>query len=583
MRFQSISIMKKYRNQMTERILNLTLEIIYLLTGQDYVIVKKPYERVPHSISKEGFSRTHSPNTVLPPHSLIHEKKILELTNQIIQLLTGEVPIRCEDVTVYFSMEEWEYLEGHQDLYKDVMMENHHTLSLLDISMDRVKTNGLCSLTSPDCFTESKQNNQRHVEPTLFKPSPATQKTVINATNKEVSYEKGNITDVYKPRGHTQREHSSTVINKESTANECRNSSAMDIYTHTPTECPSTHVKVDSGSAKGRNVADTDIYTPTAHTQMECASTLIKKESASHESSMCSDGKITHTDHYASREHTEIEYTPINKDSTTHEEINLTDIFLTAEHTSIPFVEQSNTMSQKLNVNKDSQVRTYNEFNKTSTTTTQNSSALERIYTNSGYKTFFSIHSDRVKQQGITKDQKTSAVKEPFLCKACGRCFDEEGLLKLHWITHLGERTFTCSECGEHFPLHAELIKHMKTHRGRKMYPCSDCGKSFNRESHLNLHLRTHTGEKPYSCTECGKSFSQKSHLGRHQSVHTGVKQYACFECGIHFIRKSDLVLHQRSHSRVEAFICSDCGKCFTHHSSLLLHQKSHTSENVLF
>ncbi|KAM8923964.1 gastrula zinc finger protein XlCGF53.1-like [Pelodytes ibericus] len=126
--------MKKDRNQMTEKILNITLEIIYLLTGE----VRdsgKCYCAITNSpmLNEDDYIIT---SPVAPPHSLIHqrnnEQKILELTNKIIQLLTGEVPIRCEDVTVYFSMEEWEYLEGHKNLYKDVLMEDPQPLSSAD-------------------------------------------------------------------------------------------------------------------------------------------------------------------------------------------------------------------------------------------------------------------------------------------------------------------------------------------------------------------------------------------------------------------------------------------------------------------
>ncbi|PIO14943.1 hypothetical protein AB205_0105030, partial [Aquarana catesbeiana] len=115
--------MEEDRSHMTEKILNFTLEIIYLLTGEVRRILGG------HMTSLLSLLTKHRPDRRVPPCcSLKPERhnmeKILEVTKKMMELLTGEVPIRCQDVTVYFSMEEWEYLEGHKDLYKDVMMDN---------------------------------------------------------------------------------------------------------------------------------------------------------------------------------------------------------------------------------------------------------------------------------------------------------------------------------------------------------------------------------------------------------------------------------------------------------------------------
>ncbi|PIO29910.1 hypothetical protein AB205_0100050 [Aquarana catesbeiana] len=135
--------MEEERSHMTERILHLTLEIIYLLTGEIYGPLKEPRGCVTpryHSHITGWWNRNKSPTMEPPSSSLTSErndKKILEVTQKIIELLMGEVPIRCQDVTVYFSMEEWEYIEGHKDLYKDVMMENWPPLTSPDGSSNR--------------------------------------------------------------------------------------------------------------------------------------------------------------------------------------------------------------------------------------------------------------------------------------------------------------------------------------------------------------------------------------------------------------------------------------------------------------
>ncbi|PIO24409.1 hypothetical protein AB205_0194420, partial [Aquarana catesbeiana] len=97
--------MEEDTNHMTERILDLTLEIIYLLTGESFPPVK-PGDHLTITVP--------SPQSMKPKRHT--GKKILEVTKKIIELLTGEVPIRCQDVTVTVE----EYLEGHMDLSKDV-------------------------------------------------------------------------------------------------------------------------------------------------------------------------------------------------------------------------------------------------------------------------------------------------------------------------------------------------------------------------------------------------------------------------------------------------------------------------------
>ncbi|XP_073523503.1 oocyte zinc finger protein XlCOF29-like [Phyllobates terribilis] len=85
------------RDKMTERILHLTLEILFRLTGEDYTVVKKTSSERCQAPVSDRWRRPLSPITGPPPHHLVHEnindQKILELAYKMIVLLTGEVTL----------------------------------------------------------------------------------------------------------------------------------------------------------------------------------------------------------------------------------------------------------------------------------------------------------------------------------------------------------------------------------------------------------------------------------------------------------------------------------------------------------
>ncbi|XP_073467352.1 uncharacterized protein [Aquarana catesbeiana] len=169
--------------------------------------------------------------------------------------------------------------------------------------------------------------------------------------------------------------------------------------------------------------------------------------------------------------------------------------------------------------------------------------------------------------------------EKPYSCLDCGKCFSVKSHLITHQRSHTGEKPYSCSECGKSFKQKSELVSHQRCHTGEKPFSCPECGKCFKQKSVLVIHQRSHTKEKPYSCTECGRCFSDKSNLCSHQRLHMSEKPHSCPECGKGFVQKSKLVKHQRCHTREKPYSCPECGKCFSDKSNLYRHQKLHMSE----
>ncbi|XP_075205336.1 gastrula zinc finger protein XlCGF66.1-like [Anomaloglossus baeobatrachus] len=145
--------MEKDRKHIAETILNITLEIIYLLTGEDHMVVKKKM--------KKG-EEWHM-NQIPVIHNGNNYQEILQLINRISELLTGEIPIRCQDVAIYLTMEEWEYLEEKKNDYTDIIIENVQT--------PRLPGYGVCTAQKITIYTPIKGSCQCTNLSSMIKPA----------------------------------------------------------------------------------------------------------------------------------------------------------------------------------------------------------------------------------------------------------------------------------------------------------------------------------------------------------------------------------------------------------------------------
>ncbi|XP_077111162.1 uncharacterized protein LOC143767027 [Ranitomeya variabilis] len=502
------------------------------LHNQDYTVVKKiSSERCQAPVS-EGWGRPLSPITGPPPHPLIHEdindQKILELTYKMLELLTGEVPIRCQDVTVYFSMEEWEYLEGHKDLYKDVMMEVPQPLTSPVLSSERT-TPERCPrpLLPQECKQEDPDVPQDHQGEDL---------TLINTKE---TYVRGD-------------ERCKEEIPTENRTDDCTRSSEghlilSDFTTDDHDLTPDTYEEHVIIPDKPQSLLRKSLSTDHFQQGLSSASSTIYMQNHSH------------------------------RRTNEHE-------LVFKEEKLFSCLECEKCFKQKSYLLKHQRIHTGKKpfsCSECGKCFIRKSHLVRHHKIHTGEKPYLCSECGKcfLEKANLVTHQIIHTGEKRFSCSECGKCFIGKSHLVRHQRTHTREKPHSCSECGKCFCEKSHLLEHQRIHTGEKPFSCSECGKCFIWRSNLVVHQTIHTGERSFSCSECGKCFLRKSQLVIHQRIHTGEKEFLCSECGKCFIGKSHLVVHQRIHTGEKPFSCSECGKRFTVKASLVSHQRTHTGK----
>ncbi|XP_018108225.1 zinc finger protein 436 isoform X2 [Xenopus laevis] len=490
-----VNKMTKDKSQTTGKIFNYTLEIIYLLIGEDYVVVKKENDNDSQS-SRCLSEYTCGDQTIITDDPLISltqeknsDKKIMDLAKKISQVLMKKAPAKCEEDALYSCMEQ--YLGAYREVYK-VDMESEHTINTLEAGTNLNKTTQ--DHTRLDSINEvtirDEMDSAAHLSKQNRKNKRKSKPVRIVAQDLILHKEK-NTFAVQTPT----KAHDLSVTEKECAEDETERSLLFPETVNTI--CSSTVMDEPLEKEEVMGCEDQEKYLSQTHFMNFQTLGL---QSRRYMCTLC--GKcFTKSSHLS-----------------THQRV----------HTGAkPYLcvdcgkrfTSSSTLVDHQRIHRGEKPFACSDCGKCFT---KNSNLIDHLRTHTGEK--------------------------PFECLQCGKRFARSSNLAEHHKIHTGEKSFICSVCGKGFSRSSSLAEHYRIHTGGESYICSECGQCFTKNSSLVRHQSIHTGKKPFVCSECGKGFSNSSNLARHHITHTGERPYMCPICGRSFNQNSNLVSHQKTH-----------------------------------
>ncbi|XP_063289374.1 zinc finger protein 614-like [Pelobates fuscus] len=410
-------MMNKKKQDTIERFLNHTLEIIYMLTGEEYVIVKKK-----------------SPQR--------------------------EVPIKCGDVSVYFSMEEWDYIEEHKDLYVDVMMDNHQSLGYPAIPSPQ--SPGIAGSCNADPELNSLNLSKEEVRSEKDVPEIQILSDIISDTKSGKEDENRSHLFQYRPmiRNTLEESHQSEYLS--------------DAEVYTVPDLSSRMIEDHTSVAHNFQRQDCDEDVSREFPSLEASNLTSTSLSFQSEQNLnCVNQIILNGNHDALCCHRHVKVNCLDYDYSSKSTYETT---------------QPSQIDENLHRNADCGKYTY----KCSFVVHQRQHTDSKIHQCAVCGKYFAHKSSLVKHHKIHTGEKD------HICSECGKPFALKYNLVQHLRSHTGEKPYKCATCGKYFAYKSAYNQHQKTHNKEKSHVCLDCGRCFSRKSNLVSHQSVHVQETTY-------------------------------------------------------------------------------------